>query len=109
MEGINRNTDGRMVDGRQTDSVSSVQLIFCGVLLELLNLTEEKVEKGIADGTFVDYGWKGNQLSCTTLASIKQVTDKVRCATIDANNASLIFAGFSHKMAIPAQQTVGIV
>ena len=95
--------------GRQTDSMSSVQLIFCCVPLELLNLTEEKVEKGIADGTFVDYGWKGNQLSCTTLASIKQVTDKVRCATIDANNVSLIFSGFPHKMAIPAQQTVGIV
>ena len=77
-----------MVDGRQTDGVSSVQLIFCGVLLELLNLTEEKVEKGIADGTFVDYGWKGNQLSCTTLASIKQVTDKVcdyRCQQCISN------------------------
>lgn len=40
-------------------------------------MPEEKVEKGIADGTFVDYAWKGHQLSCTTMASIKQVTDKV--------------------------------
>ena len=34
------------------------------------------MEKGIADGTFVDYAWKGLQPSCTTMASIKQVTDK---------------------------------
>lgn len=43
---------------------------------EVVNLPEEKVEKGIADGTFVDSAWKGHQLSCTTMASIKQVTDK---------------------------------
>ena len=42
-------------------------------------MPEETIEKGIADGTFVDYRWKGNQLTCTVMSSIKQVTDKVLC------------------------------
>ena len=46
------------------------------LISEVVNLPQEKVEKGIADGTFVDSAWKGHQLACTTMASIKQVTDK---------------------------------
>ena len=46
------------------------------LISEVVNLPKEKVEKGIADGTFVDSAWKGHQLACTTMASIKQVTDK---------------------------------
>lgn len=45
-------------------------------VLEIVNLPEETVEKGVAEGTLVDYSWKGHQLSCTTMASIKQVVDK---------------------------------
>lgn len=43
---------------------------------EVVNVPEETVEKGMANGTYVDYAWKGHQLCCTTMASIKQVTDK---------------------------------
>ena len=46
------------------------------LISEVVNLPQEKVEKGIADGTFVDSAWKSHQLACTTMASIKQVTDK---------------------------------
>lgn len=49
---------------------------YVNLISEVVNLPQEKVEKGIADGTFVDSAWKGHQLACTTMASIKQVTDK---------------------------------
>ena len=35
------------------------------------------VDKCISEGTFVDYTWKGGHLACTSLSSIKKITDKV--------------------------------
>ena len=64
-----------------SQQVCFVDNMFCllSLISEVVNLPEEKVDKGIADGTFVDYVWKGHQLSVTVMASIKQVTDKVNC------------------------------
>lgn len=67
---------GPLVDALYEKLCEEVPYKFVQCKPEIVNLPEEKVEKGIADGTFVDYSWKGHQLSCTTMASIKQVTDK---------------------------------
>lgn len=67
---------GPLVDALYEKLCEEVPYKFVQCKPEIVNLPEEKVEKGIADGTFVDYAWKGHQLSCTTMASIKQVTDK---------------------------------
>ena len=52
-------------------------MIFFHCLLELINITADELEHVLADGTLVDHSWKGSQLTCTTLASITNVTDKV--------------------------------
>ncbi|KAL9962960.1 hypothetical protein ACROYT_G032118 [Oculina patagonica] len=67
---------GPMVDVLYEKLCEEVPYKFVQCKPEVVDLPKEKVEKGIADGTFVDYAWKGQKLSVTKMASIKQVTDK---------------------------------
>lgn len=67
---------GPLVDVLYDKLCEEVPYKFVQCKPEIVNLPEETVEKGVAEGTLVDYSWKGRQLSCTTMASIKQVVDK---------------------------------
>ncbi|XP_032232353.1 disks large homolog 5 isoform X2 [Nematostella vectensis] len=59
---------------------------------ELMNLSEEKIEKKVAEGKLVDYTWKAGQLHCLTLSAIKNVTDKHLLLTVSPHAVERLHA-----------------
>lgn len=50
---------------------------FSRCMPELMYCSQAMLEKGIAENIFVDYRRKGSQFECTTVASVKEICDKV--------------------------------
>lgn len=50
---------------------------FARCMPELMHCSQAMLEKGIDENIFLDYRRKGSHFECTTVASVKEICDKV--------------------------------
>jgi hypothetical protein len=64
---------------------------FTRCMPELMYCSQAMLEKGIDENIFIDYRRKGSQFECTTVASVKEICDKVRFLTFSIDQKIINF------------------
>ncbi|XP_005852976.2 PREDICTED: disks large homolog 5-like [Myotis brandtii] len=54
---------------------------FCRCPLEVMKASQQAIERGVKDCLFVDYKRRSGHFDVTTVASIKEITEKVPAAS----------------------------
>lgn len=65
---------------------------FVRCMPELMHCSQAMLEKGIDENIFIDYRRKGSHFECTTVASVKEICDKVWYRLSSHFHALLCFA-----------------
>lgn len=50
---------------------------FFSLLLEIMKASQQAIERGVKDCVFIDYKRRSGHFDVTTVASIKEITEKV--------------------------------
>lgn len=50
---------------------------FLSLLLEIMKASQQAIERGVKDCVFIDYKRRSGHFDVTTVASIKEITEKV--------------------------------
>lgn len=59
------------------------------LLAEVMKASQQAIERGVKDCLFVDYKRRSGHFDVTTVASIKEITEKVRVVTFDISLVSI--------------------